>query len=248
MIKISSIPILLLIFITTVQSQFKPIFIEFHAGSNYDLNYTHKDINTIHSPEFGWSFGLTFEKMVSKTWSINIELNKVKSKSKVDNYYEYVYSSSLDTVSTKSGNVIINKTYNLFVVLAKKYFGKNKKFFLEFGWDIKQVHRNHGSWRYTSTEYYGDGSFLNPMKLDEPEIKTINSKYNQIGGYVGANIGIGTIIDISSRGHLMIKSRFSNQLKKAQENRGIIFRNIELLFGFKYNISKRQIEIGKHDL
>jgi hypothetical protein len=119
---------------------------------------------------------------------------------------------------------------------------KSKNIFIEFGWDIKIIHENFGSWNYELTTIYDQSNILEPIFLDEPEVRTINSTYSRSGGYIGINIGGGYKYKITKDIQVLFKGRFSNQLKKPAESGGIILRNIEALFGIQYIISGKSKE------
>jgi len=235
-----SLKIILLILIAynaSIQAQLKHNLIGIQTGLNSDLNYTHKSINTKHIHGRGWSIGVNYEKFVSKSWSINLELNRTTSKSQVLNYSTVGYNSMVGITSTRKGDVEIDNQYNQLAILVRKYLGKNQLLFFELGWDIKRISKNEGNWNYTSTVFYDQSNVLNPLKLDEPEISIVNSKYTDNSGYIGINLGVGSKFKLSNRFHLLTKGRFSSQLKKTNERGGIIFRNIEFLVGIQYKLS-----------
>ena len=237
----SILQILILVFaaLANVTAQNKANFLGVQSGLNYDLSYSDKSIGAKHSHKQSSSFGLQFEKLVSETWSLSFELNRTKSKSEITNYSEFLFSSiANDIISTSEGDIIIDKEYSQVALLVKKYFGERNKIFIELGWDIKTVRESSGSWNYILTTFYNNSIFTNPIRLDEPEVRDINSQYIRRGGYLGANIGIGYQLNIIKNFNLILKGRISSQIKQTEERGGIVYRNIEILLGVKYRIGR----------
>ena len=230
---------LVCISLTAASAQNKANFIGIQGGLNYDLSYSDVSIAATHAHKQSSSFGFQFEKLVSETWSLNFELNRTRSKSEITNYSEFIFSTiANDVISTSVGDIIIDKEYSQVALLVKKYFGERNKIFIELGWDIKTVRESSGSWNYILTTFYNNSIFTNPIRLDEPEVRDINSQYIRRGGYLGANIGIGYQLNIIKNFNLILKGRFSSQIKQTEERGGIVYRNIEILLGVKYRIGR----------
>ncbi len=204
------------------------------SGINYNMTYTNESINATHHFKHGCIVGLNYEKDVSSKWSLNFELNRTENKSTIENYSTFSYNSQVGITATTIGKVEFHEENNQFMIGFKRYFTESRRMFLELGWDIKFLHENIGQWNYQLTTIYNTSDIFNPILLDEPEVRTINSSYFRNGGYLGMNIGIGYKLQVGEKLRILCKGRFSNQIKKPEESGGIILRNVEALIGLQY--------------
>ena len=234
--------LLKLVLVSSLISQNGANLFGIQSGINYNMTYSNKSINANHKFQTGWIIGLNYEKYVSDNWSLNFEFNRTENKSTIENYSTFRYNSQVGITSTTIGNVEFNEKNNQVMIGVKRYFTKSKNVFIELGWDIKFIHENIGKWDYQLTTIYDQSNFLNPILLDEPEIRTVNSTYSRNGGYIGINVGMGYKHKLSKNIWLLYKGRFSNQLKEAAESGGIILRNVEVLIGIQYTISHKSEE------
>jgi len=240
MIKNTFILILLnLLVIGKLKSQPKSSLIGIQSGINYNMTFSNDENMANHSFQNGWMIGLNYEKFVSQKWSLNVEWNRTTNKTKIDNYSEFYNNSKLGLLLSREGDVVFNEKNNQFLVSFKRYLTRSKKIFFELGWDVKFIQKNLGTWNYVSTSYYDDSNFLDPVLLDEPEVKTVNTTYSRNGGYIGINLGIGYRYEIANRIQVLAKSRFSNQLKKPNESGEIILRHLDFVFGIQFNLTNR---------
>ena len=206
------------------------------SGINYNMNYTDKSINSNHIFKTGWTIGLNYEKYVSDNWSLNIELNRTENKSIINNYSTFGFNSQVGITATSLGSVIFHEKNNQLLLSFKRYLAKSKNIFFEFGWDIKFINDNIGSWNYQLTTIYDQSNIFEPILLNEPEISSVNSRYLRSGGYIGINLGLGYKYKVTNKIQVSCKGRFSNQLKKTAEHGGIILRYIEALIGVHYTM------------
>ena len=71
MIKLVYVIFILLFLAQFLYSQERLSLIGLHSGVNYNLNYAHENNSANFNYNLGWNYGVTFEKEVSKTLSIN---------------------------------------------------------------------------------------------------------------------------------------------------------------------------------
>jgi len=247
MIKLVYVIFIFLFLAQFLYSQERLSLIGLHSGVNYNLNYAHEKNSANFNYNLGWNYGVTFEKEVSKTLSINYQLGNIRSKAIVNNYFEYMLNSVNDTISKNIGNINIDQNYLQFSLLVRKYFTSLKRIFVEVGWDYRAERKNRGSWNLISTRYY-DTASIEPIELTEPDIRTIDSKFSLGQNFLGINFGIGTRIKLSDNIVCTLSSRFNNQVKPLLENKGIHFRNFELLIGLSYILTKSESQIISEDL
>ncbi len=210
------------------------------TGINYNMTYSNKSIKANHNFKTGWIIGLNYEKIVATKWSLNFEWNRTENKSTIENYSTFEYNSQVGITSTTIGDLELHEINNQVIIGLKRYFTASRKIFFELGYDIKFLNKNIGEWNYELTTIYSTSNILNPILLDEPEIRTVNSMYSRNGGYVGINIGMGYKFKISEKIRVLCKGRFSNQIKKPAESGEIILRNTEALIGVQYIVTEKK--------
>lgn len=225
------------VLVSSLISQRGENYLGIQSGINYNMTYTNKSINANHNFKSGWVVGLNYEKNVSDKWSLNFELNRTENESTIENYSTFGFNSQVGITSTTIGSIDFHETNNQFMIGFKRYLTESNRLFFELGWDIKFIHENIGEWNYQLTTFYNTSNILNPILLDEPEIRTVNSKYSRNGGYIGINFGMGYKFKICEKFQILCKGRFSNQIKKPAESGGIILRNIETIIGLQYIVS-----------
>lgn len=193
-------------------------------------------------PKLGIGTGFQCLFPSKSKFNIGLELNVLKTRAVIENYYttrgQYAAGTRI-LISESIGTLDVNQVFLQIPLYLRYTTGTKHKIFFDLGIDYKYVLEKHGSRDLTVTEYFPTGIFplVEEDRLDEPLV--YQSSYDRIPTY---DYGVGVFFSIGWK--LVFSKNLAFDCGLRVNNGAAIFfdkfhnpkfRNIALLIVYRIN-------------